>query len=116
MEEEAEEEGGEGKRRRHGGADICQGGRVTVTSPFSTASFFNKAAYQATALKTLSRSHARLRNRSKRTTPPKMESQPPFGFSVCRTKTGVGSDSQMACNPFSHRDSHFEVLNQGGGR
>ena len=103
MEEEAEEEGGEGKRRRHGGADICQGGRVTVTSPFSTASFFNKAAYQATALKTLSRS---LQNRSKRTTPPKMESQPSIWL-FSRTKTGVGSDSQMACNPFSSQGFTF---------
>ena len=30
MEEEAEEEGGEGSRRRLGGADICQGGTVAA--------------------------------------------------------------------------------------
>ena len=30
MEEEAEEEGGEGSRRRQGGAEICQGGTVAA--------------------------------------------------------------------------------------
>ena len=30
MEEEAEEEGGEASRRKHGGADVCQGGTVAA--------------------------------------------------------------------------------------